>query len=66
MQQDGNDCTSKLRARTLVRSQGSQYEECTGGGEGGRQWGSLVARAALEEGSPDYVQEHPQMDAGTL
>lgn len=47
MQQDGNDCAGKLRARTRVRSQEGQYEECAGGG--GRQWGGLVVCAASEE-----------------
>lgn len=31
MQQDGNDCASKLKARTLIRNQDSQCKECTQG-----------------------------------
>lgn len=55
MQQDGNDCASKLRARTLVRSRDGQYEECAqGGGRGGsgRPGGVCCLR-----GSPGYTRE---------
>lgn len=48
MQQDSDDCTGKLGARTQSQE---PRRVIWGGhpGEGGRQWGSLVVCAALEE-----------------
>lgn len=60
MQQDGNDCASKLRARTLVRSRDGQYEECAQGGErggSGEAWWCV-----LPQGKPRLYARTP----GTL
>lgn len=48
MQQDGNDCASKLRARTMIRSQDRRYKQCTQGS--GEAWCCELPQRKPREG----------------